>query len=57
MKNKDKQINTEATYSYDMPIRVIADKYKVTFSMPASTKLGDFFKKNGAPSLAKMLRE
>ena len=56
MKKVTKQKNIKATYDYDMPIQVIADKYNVTFKTSHTTKLGDFFKMNGAPSLAKMLR-
>jgi hypothetical protein len=42
--------------SYDTPVGVFEKEQRVSLNVPANTKLGDYIKKLGFPSLADMMR-
>ncbi len=51
-----KKVDGKLVLKYDTPVCVLEKKQGVSFGVPPTTKLGDYIKKLGYPSLAEMMK-
>ncbi len=55
--DKKKQVSQIAIKKFDTKISTIEEMYGIDLGVSSDMKLGDYFKKIGYPSLAKMLKK
>lgn len=57
IRNKKKaQSLSKKLLDYNTPLSVLEQEQGVSFGLPSTTKLGDYIKKIGYPSLAEMMK-